>query len=124
MEARILVVDFPLKGKEKSSFVRNGAEGQVGLVSIVEENGFKPELIRYDSPKFMDLYPGDHAAIVFASGWTEIRDHTDGPDSRELNPAYQYTRYPDIPSMDNLEEVADNLVIYAEEIIKWTEKNI
>ncbi len=43
---------------------------------------------------------------------------------KELNPAYQYTRYPDIPSMENLKEISSDLLKYAEEILTWVKKNI
>ncbi len=42
----------------------------------------------------------------------------------ELNPAYQYTRYPDMPSMENLDEIVGDLVFYTKEILKWVKKNI
>lgn len=41
-----------------------------------------------------------------------------------LNPAYQYTRYPDVSPVDNLEELSNKFVNYAEEILKWARKNI
>ena len=43
---------------------------------------------------------------------------------KELNPAYQYTRYPDIPQMDNLDEIKNDLIKYSEEILTWAKKNI
>ncbi len=43
---------------------------------------------------------------------------------KELNPAYQYTRYPDMPSMENLEEISKDLLNYAEEVLIWVKKNI
>jgi len=43
---------------------------------------------------------------------------------KELNPAYQYTRYPDIPLMGDLELKANEFVKHVEEILKWCMKNI
>jgi len=43
---------------------------------------------------------------------------------KELNPVYQYTRYPDIPSIENLEEISADLLKYTLEIIKWVKENI
>ena len=43
---------------------------------------------------------------------------------KELNPVYLYTRYPDIPSEDDLDVKANEFVNYSEEILKWVEKNI
>lgn|SRR3989338_6667711 len=43
---------------------------------------------------------------------------------KNLTPAYQYTRYPDILKESDLKEIIDELKINAEEIIKWVEKNI
>lgn len=43
---------------------------------------------------------------------------------KELSPAYLYTRYPDIPSEDDLNIKVNEFVRYAEEILKWVEKNI
>ncbi len=42
----------------------------------------------------------------------------------ELNPADNYTRYPDMPRMLNLEEKGKELIKYAEEILKWVKENI
>jgi len=43
---------------------------------------------------------------------------------KELTPAYQYTRYPDVPREEKLGERADVLVSYAEEVLEWVKKNI
>ncbi len=43
---------------------------------------------------------------------------------RELTPAYQYTRYPDIIPAKNLEEKAVKFVDSVKEILKWTGTNI
>lgn len=43
---------------------------------------------------------------------------------KELNPAYLYTRYPDVPQVENIKEVAKNLVNYSKEILIWAKKNI
>lgn len=32
---------------------------------------------------------------------------------KKLTPAYQYTRYPDVPQVENLEELEEDFVIYA-----------
>ncbi|MFH1801286.1 MAG: HEPN domain-containing protein [archaeon] len=42
---------------------------------------------------------------------------------KELNPAYLYTRYPDVPEVKNLNEMGKNLHFYAKEILKWAKKN-
>lgn len=71
--------------------------------------------------KFKDLFK-THDLILLAKKLNapeKIIDYC-----KELNPAYQYTRYPDIPSMENLNEIEDELVKYAEEILKWVKKNI
>ena len=43
---------------------------------------------------------------------------------KELSPAYLYTRYPDIPSEENLNIKANEFVNYTKEILKWVEQNI
>ena len=43
---------------------------------------------------------------------------------KELNPAYLYTRYPDIPKIDNLENKISEFIKYTKEILEWTKKNI
>ena len=43
---------------------------------------------------------------------------------KELNPAYQYTRYPDVAPVNNLKEKATKFVNSVEEILKWTKENI
>ena len=42
----------------------------------------------------------------------------------ELSPAYQYTRYPDISQVKELEELEEDFLNYCGEIIKWVKKNI
>lgn len=41
---------------------------------------------------------------------------------KELSPAYQYTRYPDVPKIKNIN--FEKYVVYAEEILKWVKKKI
>ncbi len=43
---------------------------------------------------------------------------------KELTLAYQYSRYPDIPSAEDLKEKASNFLKVAKEILKWTKENI
>lgn len=44
---------------------------------------------------------------------------------KQLNPAYQYTRYPDaIVKIDDPYTKAKDFVNYVEEILKWTKKNL
>ena len=43
---------------------------------------------------------------------------------RDLNPAYSYTRYPDIPKLENLESKISDLIKFAEEILKWAKESI
>jgi len=43
---------------------------------------------------------------------------------QELSPAYHYTRYPDIPLINDLGNMPDKFVNYTEEILKWVKKNI
>jgi len=43
---------------------------------------------------------------------------------KELSPAYQYTRYPDIIPVANLKEKSTKFVDSVKEILKWTKKNI
>ena len=42
---------------------------------------------------------------------------------KELGPAYLYTRYPDVPSEEDLNLKADKFVSYTKEVLKWAEKN-
>jgi len=43
---------------------------------------------------------------------------------KELGPAYQYTRYPDIPQIKDLYKITDKFIEYARDILKWAKKNI
>jgi len=43
---------------------------------------------------------------------------------KKLNPAYQYTRYPDVTKVDSIGILAKEFLIYAEEILKWVKKKI
>ena len=43
---------------------------------------------------------------------------------KELTPAYSYTRYPDIPKVEDLELKISDLIKFAEEILRWVKKNI
>ena len=43
---------------------------------------------------------------------------------KELTPAYQYTRYPDVIPVNNLKEKSMKFVKSVEEILKWTKENI
>ena len=43
---------------------------------------------------------------------------------KELTLAYQYSRYPLDSKINNFNAKADKFLIYAEKIIKWTEKNV
>lgn len=44
---------------------------------------------------------------------------------KKLNPAYQYTRYPDaVAKIENPEAKANEFINYVEEILKWTKKNL
>jgi HEPN domain-containing protein len=42
----------------------------------------------------------------------------------KLNPAYQFTRYPDVVKVNSLEKRADEFLEYAEEILKWVKKSL
>lgn len=41
---------------------------------------------------------------------------------KELSPAYMYTRYPDVPEIGDIDEVSENLLKYAREVLNWIEK--
>lgn len=43
---------------------------------------------------------------------------------KELTPAYQYTRYPDVAPANNLETKAVKFVNSAKEILKWAKESI
>jgi HEPN domain-containing protein len=43
---------------------------------------------------------------------------------KELNPAYQYTRYPDVTPADDIEEKVIKFVDSVKEILKWARENI
>jgi len=43
---------------------------------------------------------------------------------RELTLAYEYTRYPIDSKVNNFNDKASKFLVSAEEILKWTEKNI
>lgn len=43
---------------------------------------------------------------------------------KELNPAYQYTRYPDVAPVNDLKEKAVKFIDSVKEILKWAEENI
>ncbi|MCX5885859.1 MAG: HEPN domain-containing protein [Proteobacteria bacterium] len=49
----------------------------------------------------------------------EIRDRC-----KELTPAYLYTRYPDVVTISNIDEVATKLIDYAQEVVLWAEENL
>lgn len=41
---------------------------------------------------------------------------------KEITAAYIYTRYPDIPKIENLEVTAKDFINQAEEILEWTRR--
>ncbi len=41
---------------------------------------------------------------------------------KELSPAYTYTRYPDVPDIEEIIETSENLIEYAKEVLNWVEK--
>jgi len=43
---------------------------------------------------------------------------------KKLGPAYQYTRYPDMPPIEELDKVAEKFIEYAKEILRWTKEKI
>lgn len=43
---------------------------------------------------------------------------------KELSPAYQYTRYPDVPFDEDLNSLSSQFIKYTEEILKWVKKNL
>ncbi len=43
---------------------------------------------------------------------------------KELTLAYQYSRYPDIPTAKDLKDKASNFLKVAKEILKWIKENI
>jgi len=43
---------------------------------------------------------------------------------KELSPAYQYTRYPDVTPVRNLDDLSKKFINYVEEILKWVKKII
>lgn len=43
---------------------------------------------------------------------------------KEINPAYQYGRYPDVPAVNELNKKAEKFVEYVKEILKWAKENI
>jgi|TARA_B100001964_G_scaffold2977_1_gene3338 hypothetical protein len=65
MAKKIAVIDFPLGENVTSHFVGNGAEGQGGLVTKIEENGFEADLINYKTLSSNPINPGDYAAVFF-----------------------------------------------------------
>ena len=43
---------------------------------------------------------------------------------KELTPAYLYNRYPDVTPVENINEVAKDLLEHAEEIIAWVKQKL
>ncbi len=43
---------------------------------------------------------------------------------KELTPAYLYNRYPDVAPVENINEVAKDLLKYAEEIVAWVKQKL
>jgi HEPN domain-containing protein len=43
---------------------------------------------------------------------------------KKLTPAYQYTRYPDVSPVENIQESASIFLEYCEKIVKWVKKSI
>jgi len=43
---------------------------------------------------------------------------------KKLAPSYQYTRYPDVIKVDNLDEISKDFLNYTEQILKWVKKKI
>ena len=41
---------------------------------------------------------------------------------KQLTPLYQFTRYPDVTPVENLNELSTKLINYTEEILKWVKK--
>lgn len=44
--------------------------------------------------------------------------------SKKLTPAYQYTRYPDVEKVKNIENNIKEFIYITNEILKWTKKNL
>ena len=43
---------------------------------------------------------------------------------KEVAPAYTYTRYPDVTHVTNLKDISKKFIKYAEENLKWVEKQL
>ena len=43
---------------------------------------------------------------------------------KELSPVYIYTRYPDVPEIDNIKDKVTSFLETAKEVIKWVEENL
>jgi len=43
---------------------------------------------------------------------------------KKLTLAYQYVRYPDIPTTENLKQESSNFLILTKEILKWVKESI
>mgnify|MGYP001564786151 CR=1 FL=1 len=43
---------------------------------------------------------------------------------KKLNPAYQYTRYPDIIEVLDLDSKAEEFISYVMEVLEWVKKNL
>lgn len=43
---------------------------------------------------------------------------------KELTPAYQYTRYPDVSPVNNIKEKTIKFISFVEEILKWTKESL
>ena len=71
--------------------------------------------------KFDSLFK-THDLILLAKRLNAPKKITDY--CNELNPAYSYTRYPDVPNLENLKLMSSNLIKFAEEILEWVKKSL
>ena len=99
------------------NFKGNKFEAAAFFAQQAAEKGLKAVYIK----KFKELIK-IHDLVLIArkiDAPKEIRDKC-----KELTPAYFYTRYPDVVTIANMDEVANKLIDYAQEVIVWVEENI
>ena len=75
------------------------------------------------------LYIKKYKKLVKTHDLLLLSKKTDAPKEimtycKELNPAYQFTRYPDVIDMENLDELSDKFISNVKEILKWSKKKI
>ncbi|MGP8323697.1 MAG: HEPN domain-containing protein [Methanosarcinaceae archaeon] len=104
---KIPSINFTLK--EECSIDHHIKNFENDLPTIVPYNC---SYMLYEEPE-----PG-HAGVV--SGIIDDNDLIDF--CKELSPAYTYSRYPDVPEIEDIMEVSRNLIQYAKEVLNWVER--